>query len=138
MSETVPGSERSAHQRRMLLLGGLAGAVLVTGGLSLVITLEGGGSPIPGAGSTGDNAVTDQGTGSPDVGPGVVGSAEDPVSLGVETACTMFRQGATVDEFAVWFEADIGVVGAADEELFREILLEALTETCPEVVATDG
>ena len=137
MSGTVPGSERSTHQRRTLLLGGLAGAVLVTATLLLVLTLRSGESPGPEAGDTQDGVVTAQGTGSPGIGSGVIGSADDPVGVGVNTACAMFREGATVEDFAVWFEADIGEVGPADEELFRVILLEALTETCPEVIATD-
>jgi hypothetical protein len=48
----------------------------------------------------------------------------------------MFGEGATVKDFAAWFEAEIGDVGQAEEELFQAIIVEALTEACPEVVST--
>jgi hypothetical protein len=113
----------------MLLLGVMAGIIPIVAALSL--TIGDGAAP---ATDQGGRANSPPGDGaSPVLSPaGVLGSAEDPRAAGVEQACAMFGEGATVDDFAIWFEADIGEIGAAEEEMFREILLEALTVTCPE------
>jgi hypothetical protein len=122
--------EHPTGSRRMLILGVLAGAVAIVTVLILAIGPGDGATPMRN-GSGGSPS----GDGSPVLSPtGVLGSAEDPRAAGVVMACAMFEDGATVDDFAIWFEADIGTVGAAEEEMFREILLEALTEACPEVL----
>jgi hypothetical protein len=141
MRETAPGKEHAAGNRRMLLLGGLSGAVLIAAALILA-TMLGGGAPVEGPGALGSDSGVSPGS-SPqsqdsNLGVGVIGSSQDPKILGVETACAMFLDGATVDDFAVWFEADIGAVGPAEEDLFHAIVLEALTEECPEVIDSRG
>ncbi|MEX0863256.1 MAG: hypothetical protein WD269_00100 [Acidimicrobiia bacterium] len=142
MGATAPGKEHPAYHRRMLLLAGLAGAVLIVAALVLAATVGETPSSGPGDGGTETNAAPDTESVSQDVtgdsNEGVIGSSEDPITVGVDAACAMFHQGATVAEFAAWFEADVGDVGTAEEELFRAILLEALTERCPEVIATEA
>jgi hypothetical protein len=129
----------------MLLLGGLAAAVLIIA-TALILAMALGDettTAAPGVGGGGLDASTDGSAAGENrdslvLSPtGVLGGATDPVGAGVETACAMFHGGATVDDFAIWFRADIGSVGGAEEEMFREILLEALTEECPEVLATE-
>jgi len=63
--------------------------------------------------------------------------AEDPVEAGALVACTEFRDGATVVQFAAWFEAEFETVGPEEEELFQAIVLHALTQSCPEVIPGD-
>jgi hypothetical protein len=142
MGETAPGKEHPAYHRRMLLLAGLAGAVLIVAALVLAATVGETQSSGPRAGGSETNVAPDTESvsqGVPgDSSAGVIGSSEDPIIVGVDTACAMFHQGATVAEFAAWFEADVGDVGPPEEELFRAILLEALTEKCPEVIAAEG
>jgi hypothetical protein len=67
---------------------------------------------------------------------GMIEHADDPVATGVDRACSMFRDGATVEQFTAWFEADVGTVGPAEQVLVQAIVVQALTETCPEVIPT--
>jgi hypothetical protein len=128
-------SEKEAARRTnpwlwLLLLGGLA-LLLIVAALALLSAKN----------ETGRVATTLQGGESSVVTPGSgvgVGEsflgAEDPVEAGAVLACTQFRDGATVIEVAGWFEAEVGTVGPEEEELFRAIVLHALTESCPEVI----
>jgi hypothetical protein len=83
-------------------------------------------------GSNGDNSRETS-------SPGGVAAAEagDSIGAAVAEACEQFRSGATVAEFALWFEADWGGGDAGTEETFREVIEQALTEECPEVVPSD-
>lgn len=58
----------------------------------------------------------------------------DPVGDGADLACSRFREGDTVLEFATWFEVEVKLGTAEQQELFQSIIARALTETCPEVV----
>jgi len=132
---------------RLLLLGGLALAVLVAALFVAVLAIGETPQANPATGPA-TGSETDPGHDTEDavqssdgfalVGSvaGQIGSSDDPLTAGVGVACEMFGDGATVKDFAAWFEADIGAVGQAEEELFQAIIVEALTETCPEVVST--
>lgn len=63
-------------------------------------------------------------------------TVDHPVDALVLEACSQFAAGATVAEFAAWFEAEVGAAGAEGEALFQDILLRALGQTCPEVIPT--
>jgi hypothetical protein len=131
---TTPEKEAARRTHAwLLLLGGLVLLFVVaalallsakdeTGGVAT--TLQGGESSV---------AIPGSGVG---VGESIL-AAEDPVEAGAVLACTQFRDGATVVEFADWFKAEIGTVGPEQEELFRAIVLHALTESCPEVIPGD-
>ena len=79
-----------------------------------------------------DASPTTAASGSADVAAATSG---DPVTAAVGEACRQFRSGATVADFAVWFEANWGA--AELEEAFREVIENALTDACPEVVPSD-
>ena len=134
---------------RLLLLGGLALAVLVAALFVAVLAIGDTPQADPATGPS-SGSETDPGHDIEDAAQssdgfalvgsvsGQIGSSDDPLTAGVGVACAMFGDGATVKAFAAWFEADIGAVGQAEEELFQAIIVEALTETCPEVVSTGG
>lgn len=63
--------------------------------------------------------------------------AGDSIGAAVAEACEQFRSGATVADFALWFEADWDGGDAGTEETFRRVIEQALTEECPEVVPSD-
>jgi hypothetical protein len=148
-SKSAEKGESRELSPRGLLLGGLSAAVLLA---AMVVAVLAGAEPPstaapngdvtkhlapPGPDSpVGDDDQSDQRAVSPAAG--FIMSAADPQSAGVEAACAMFRNGSTVAEFASWFEADIGVVRPEEEALIRAIVLEALTETCPEVIPEDS
>jgi hypothetical protein len=128
---------------RALLLGGLALAILVAA--VLVATMAGGRAPAETGGEvtgdlSGSNDPADDSNASPSgrtvdgAATGMIEHADDPVATGVDRACSMFRDGATVEQFTAWFEADVGTVGPTEQELIQVIMVQALTETCPEVI----
>jgi hypothetical protein len=131
---TTPEKEAARRTHAwLLLLGGLVFLIIVvvvallsakdeTGGVAT--TLQGGESSVATSGS---------GVG---VGESFL-AAEDPVEAGAVLACTQFRDGATVVEVAGWFEAEVRTVGPEQENLFRAIVLHALTDSCPEVIPGD-
>jgi len=127
---------------RALLLGGLALAVLVAAVMVGLLTAEGDdgeseGTELARSGSNGDDGGSGTAEGAE---PGIDGgtSSEDVLARGVEIGCTMMREGATVNDFAIWFESDVGSAGPEEIELFQAMLVEALTVECPEVIPTDG
>jgi hypothetical protein len=147
MRKTSHEKEEPMLPPRLLLLGGLALAVLVAA--LFVAVLATGETPqaIPATGpasgsetdpdhDTEDAAKPSDGLALAGTVAGQIGSSDDPLTAGVGVACEMFGEGATVKDFAAWFEAEIGDVGQAEEELFQAIIVEALTEACPEVVST--
>ena len=85
--------------------------------------------------SIGSNGDTPTETSSPD---GVAAAeAGDSIGAAVAEACEQFRSGSTVAEFALWFEGNWDGANAGTEETFRQVIEEALTEECPEVVPSD-
>ncbi len=92
--------------------------------------------PSDSSGSTGSGSV-----GTAGVFAGVTTAdfalGDDPVGDGADLACSRFREGDTVLEFATWFEAEVKLGPAEQQELFQSIVVRALTESCPEVVAGD-
>lgn len=89
------------------------------------------------SGSPGSKGPASSGT--PGVSAGVATGdfalGDDPVGDGADLACSRFREGDTVLEFATWFEAQVKLGPAEQQELFQAIVTRALTESCPEVVA---
>ena len=125
-----------------LLIAGLAVAVAVA--LFALATL-GGADEDPPVGVSASSGSPDSSESS---GSGISGSSgvtagvatgefalgDDPVGDGADLACSRFREGDTVLEFATWFEAEVKLGAAEQQELFQSIIARALTETCPEVV----
>jgi hypothetical protein len=135
LTTTEKGAVRRTHVW-LLLLGGLV-LLMIVAALALLSaedeTLE-----VDTALSNG--TALQSGDGSSVAAVGVVEDllrSEDPVDAGALLACAQFRNGATVVQFAEWFEAEIGTVGPEEEELFRAIVLRALTDSCPEVIPGD-
>lgn len=131
----VPGGARSIRSW-LLLIAGLAITVVVA-----VLALAMLGEPDPGAPAgpgVGPGASDASAPSIPNVPAGVeagdVDLGDDPVGNGAELACSRFREGDTVIEFAAWFEVEVDLAVEAERELFQAIIARALTESCPEVV----
>jgi hypothetical protein len=130
---TTPEKEAARHSNAWLLL--LGGLVLLLVVIALTLLAAKDGTGVATTLQAGESSFTALGTG---VGAGESFlAADDPVEAGAVLACAQFRDGVTVLEFADWFEANVGTVGPEEEELFRAIVLRALTESCPEVIPGD-
>jgi len=66
---------------------------------------------------------------------GAAHTSDESVSTAVDEACRQFQSGATVADFAVWFETNWD--GADIEAAFREVIEDAVTRVCPQVVPSD-
>ena len=84
------------------------------------------------ASAVGDTSPTSNASGSSD---DAETTSDESVSVAVDEACRQFESGATVAEFAVWFETNWE--GANIEAAFREVIEDAVTRVCPQVVPTD-
>lgn len=141
---TAPEQESVKRTRAwLLLLGGLTLLIVVTAVLLALRSTEiraqvGNSTPsgesalenteaLPAAGVAGGEAP-EPGTGD---SPSTV---DNPVEALALEACSQFGAGATVVEFAAWFEAEVGPVGVEEEALFQATVLRALSQTCPEVI----
>jgi hypothetical protein len=130
---TTPEKETASRTHAWLLL--LGGLVLLLAVIALALLAAKDGRAEDSTLQGEESSVTTSSS-SVGVGEGFL-RAEDPVEAGAVFACTQFRDGATVVQVADWFEAEVGTVGPEEEELFRAIVLRALTESCPEVVPGD-
>jgi hypothetical protein len=63
-----------------------------------------------------------------------IDAAEDPIAAATTEACSQFRSGATVADFADWLVSETGSSGEDVRDLFRTAVERALTTECPEVV----
>ncbi|HKX75924.1 MAG TPA: hypothetical protein VJR05_11120 [Acidimicrobiia bacterium] len=141
---TAPEQEAVRRTRAwLLLLGGLILLIVVTAVLlalrSTEIAAQGAnsapvgqsaiddGEALPAAGVAGGEAPEPGSGGSPL-------TVDNPVEALALEACSQFAAGATVVDFAAWFEAEVGPVGAEEEALFQTTVLRALSQTCPEVI----
>jgi hypothetical protein len=139
----------------LLLWGLLAGASLT---VALVVLPDadataGSGSPQAGLDVTGDSTAgrfdhADGEAATVDEGPPLQSQSAgsdstsgqntgDPVDSAVTEACSQFRSGSTVDEVAEWFESDWDVSPVDVEAAFREVIEQALTRECPDVVPSE-
>lgn len=138
---TAPEQEAVKRTRAwLLLLGGLTLLIVVTAVLLALRSTEiaAQGAPV------GESAIDDtEALPAADVAggeapkPGSGGSpltVDNPVEALTLEACSQFAAGATVVDFAAWFEAEVGPVGAEEEALFQTTVLRALSQTCPEVI----
>lgn len=131
LTRTEKEADRRTHVW-LLLLGGLV-LLMVVAALALLSAEDERGVATNPQGGQSSVATPGSGVGAAESFLG----AEDPVEAGAMLACTQFRDGATVVQFADWFEAEVGTVGPEEEELFRAIILRALNESCPEVIPGD-
>jgi hypothetical protein len=134
---TTPEKEAARRTHAwLLLLGGLV-LLMIVAALALLSAED----ETPEVDTALSNGTARQsGDGSSIAAEGVVEDllgSEDPVDSGAALACAQFANGTTVVQFAEWFEAEVGTVGPEEEELFRAIVLRALTDSCPEVIPGD-
>lgn len=137
---------RVGHPTRLILV---LSVLVVAASVTLAVIVVSGNETSPETGSddrlvsgvgmvddgTADSAET--GTTGTTLDAAVVLATEEPLQAAVAEACQQFRSGATVADFAVWFESGWGGSDAEAERVFREVIEEALTEACPEVVPSD-
>jgi len=135
---------RVGHPTRLILV---LSVLVVAVSIALAAIVVSGKETSPEAGSDFQGADQGPAVGSAEAGQessttaldaAALRATDDPEGALVAEACQQFRSGATVADFAVWFEsgwddADAGAV----EKVFREAVEEALTEACPEVVPSD-
>ncbi|HXV72530.1 MAG TPA: hypothetical protein VEB69_14160 [Acidimicrobiia bacterium] len=119
--------------------------VVATAAIALAVMVTSGDGNIPEAGSdggatagagqvsnaTGTSPNSDTSGSSGDPAP----TSDESVSAAVDEACRQFESGATVADFAVWFETNWE--GANIEAAFREVIEDAVTRVCPQVVPSD-
>lgn len=139
---------RVAQPTRLILFLSL---VVVAGSIGLAVLVftdrepapEAGADPVKGTAPAQvddeeHGSVSQDNAGSQEVD---LGAADDPGDAAVEAAvaeaCRQFRTGSTVADFAVWFESTWVETDAGTNEIFREVVETALTQTCPEVVPSD-
>jgi hypothetical protein len=138
-----PEKEAARRNRAwLLLLGGLVILIVVTAVMLALQAVEKESSGLVGrVDGSGSNQVAKEAGDEPTFGTteGVeqTGESGDPVAVvspgevDATVACQHFRNGETVAQFAAWYGT---VAGSGHEEQFQQLLLDALTQVCPEVI----